>query len=1032
MAPGPDWLPAIDTEAAADAIGDGIQALVDSGILQTTAGVATADPTVLVGGAVVGTLAKTELVEYSRIADRRLTQYIEETDEDEHAYRVKLAKGINHFLPEGFGDAAIDAARGNPDDLREVMEEYYAGEKHDELDNAVQRILKGDIENLGTELCEAFDTDDVYEAQALFLDFRDLIESRQVQETLETVLDIEGRFADLEEELGETRKELRANFRALVRRDLRDEGFVYVAPVEFDREITDSEAAWRAGFDLVHVRQGFAAPRAGIHGDRTVREELLSTLRDGDDQLIVGRAGSGKSTVCKSVACAWYDDPDTGTVFYRESGKGRPFTSSGSLVKAVRESDGHTLVAVEDAARDETEAVYEAMADLRGDRVSFLLDARRGDVERFGEPGQLETGAQGKVAEAYGRISRYSLDEQLSEAEIRAVFDRFEATTGREVGAPPDRIRNELQQGGDIGQMLFLSYYLPVGGGGGGLLRDVANKYQTITGTADGREHWTDVTEFDADLRQDVALTTALLVATGVGNHDELVHALCEKHGRDGAVHDEITEIRTALEGWFVYPTDDPDAEVPATTHELWATLYLQQEAEAFVENQEQREREFGTPDPNRFHTCLTALYAVVDDSCREYLRGGYPDSTVLERIEDDPAAFGERLAVDILDLGRDRPALTPLFEFGTDLEMPVPSNCDRDAVSRIETRKGHVCLDRGAYDQARVHHRRSLDLARELGDRQTEAHSLNNLGLVARNQGDYDDAREYHHQSLDIKRELGDRQGEANSLGNLGLVAQSQGDYDDAREYHQQSLDLARELGDRQTEAQSLTGLGAVAQSQGDYDDAREYFRRANEQFREIGSFRNALTTFEKLVDVCEEMDDTEAAIEWCERARDWAGSVDRIDLSDTAAEFERRRLRLDVSEEATWELYLNGVYHVYSGDDEAAFRLLEEVWDRRETFGADTDVSPVIVSAGVVLAAYARLFDDEAFPYDAGEMLNAIDEEQELTLGAGVLFERLAEGETETTPDELEATADEQDSEFAQLDLLAAARLLKALDAE
>ena len=180
MAPGPDWLPTIDTEAAADAIGDGIQALVDSGILQTTAGVATADPTVLVGGAVVGTLAKTELVEYSRIADRRLTQYIEETDEDEHAYRVKLAKGINHFLPEGFGDAAIDAARGNPDDLREVMEEYYAGEKHDELDNAVQRILKGDIENLGAELCEAFDTDDVYEAQALFLDFRDLIESRQV------------------------------------------------------------------------------------------------------------------------------------------------------------------------------------------------------------------------------------------------------------------------------------------------------------------------------------------------------------------------------------------------------------------------------------------------------------------------------------------------------------------------------------------------------------------------------------------------------------------------------------------------------------------------------------------------------------------------------------------------------------------------------------------------------------------------------------------------------------------------------------
>lgn len=84
------------------------------------------------------------------------------------------------------------------------------------------------------------------------------------------------------------------------------------------------------------------------------------------------------------------------------------------------------------------------------------------------------------------------------------------------------------------------------------------------------------------------------------------------------------------------------------------------------------------------------------------------------------------------------------------------------------------------------------------------------------------------------------------------------------------------------------------------------------------------------------------------------------------------------------------------------------------------------------MVLAAYARLFDDEAFPYDAGEVLNTTDEDQERTFGGKVLSERLAEGETETTPDELEATADEQDSEFAQLDLLAAARLLKALDAE
>lgn len=82
--------------------------------------------------------------------------------------------------------------------------------------------------------------------------------------------------------------------------------------------------------------------------------------------------------------------------------------------------------------------------------------------------------------------------------------------------------------------------------------------------------------------------------------------------------------------------------------------------------------------------------------------------------------------------------------------------------------------------------------------------------------------------------------------------------------------------------------------------------------------------------------------------------------------------------------------------------------------------------------LAAHARLLDDETLPYDVGEMLNAVDEEQELALGAGVPFERFAEGEAEATPERLEAAVNEQEHEMDQFDLLAAVRFLRALDAE
>jgi len=1130
MTASPDWLPTVGPDTAAEAICDGIQKLVDSGVIGVASGALTAEPTMLVVGGALGTLAKTEFIEYSRKADRRLTQFIEETDEDEHAYLTKLAKGACHFLPDGFGDAAINAARGNPDRLRDLMEEHYQGDGRTELDDTVRRMLRGDFENFSEELCEAFDTDDIYEAQALFLDFRDIVEAKQVQETLETVLGLEGQFSDFEDELEQTRKQLRSGFRRLLQRDLRDSGFVRVAPVEFDREIDEPEAAWRAGFDLVHVRgtrdaenaerTSFVAEREGIHDDsRTATEELLSALRAGEDRLVVGRAGSGKSTVCKSVACEWFDDPDTGTVFYRRSGSGQPFTKErgipGSLIKAVRESDGHTLVVVEDAARTETEGVYEAMADLRYDSVSFLLDTRRGDLDRFEESGvsaALETDMQGKVEEVFEDLTRYPLDEQLVPAEIEGVFERFEAKTGREVQASPEQVHERLNRGGDIGQVLFVSYYLPVGGERpDGLLRDVTNKYRTIIGEADDNAHREDFLEFDKSLRQDVALTTALLVAAGIGNHPELIHSLGEKHGHDEAVHDDIDEIREALEGWFVYQTDDPDAEVPATTHELWATLYLREEAKRVEGDGDDG---WDTGGPTRFNACVSALYTVAEnESCRENLREGFDESLLLKAVGENPAAFGKQLALQIVELGNGWPILEPLYQFGTDNELSVPSVCDQEAVASIEQYKGHVCLERGQYVQAQVHYResrtvseelgdrqgvanslgnlglvarnqsayddardyfeqslemheelgdrqgvatslnnlglvaqseddyddardyfeQSLEMHEELGDRQGVANSLGNLGLVARNQSDYDDARDYHQQSLEIKEELGDRQGVANSLGNLGLIAQSESDYDDARDYFEQSLEIERELGNRQGVATGLNNLGLVAQSEGDYDDARDYFERANERLRNIGDLRGSVTTFENLVDICERMDDVGAAIEWCERAKAWAESIELIDLSDTVKEFELRRLQLDVSEETTALLYYHAVGHVCTNQGDWAVELFNELWSRKETFDTDDEIHEIIASAGVFLAAHERLLESDAVLPEAEEILTTVGEHQEkLTPGSAMLFERLTEEKIETTAEDLQKKAEEQESEMEQLDLLAAATILDALDRE
>ncbi|MGB8687552.1 MAG: tetratricopeptide repeat protein, partial [Microcoleus sp.] len=74
---------------------------------------------------------------------------------------------------------------------------------------------------------------------------------------------------------------------------------------------------------------------------------------------------------------------------------------------------------------------------------------------------------------------------------------------------------------------------------------------------------------------------------------------------------------------------------------------------------------------------------------------------------------------------------------------------------------------------------------------------------------GQFQRAIAFHEQSLEIKREIGDRQGEANSLGNLGNAYDSLGQYQRAIAFHEQYLEIEREIGDRVGESIALNNLG-------------------------------------------------------------------------------------------------------------------------------------------------------------------------------------------------------------------------------
>jgi predicted ATPase/class 3 adenylate cyclase len=137
-----------------------------------------------------------------------------------------------------------------------------------------------------------------------------------------------------------------------------------------------------------------------------------------------------------------------------------------------------------------------------------------------------------------------------------------------------------------------------------------------------------------------------------------------------------------------------------------------------------------------------------------------------------------------------------------------------------------------------------ALKLAASSSRTADRAKALNGAGVLARNQGDYAAARMLSLQSLEIKRELGDRQGIAASLNNLATLALSQGDYATARPHYEESLAIERQLGNRQGITSSLMGLGNVALEQGDYAAARTLYTECLRIKRELGDKRGIATS--------------------------------------------------------------------------------------------------------------------------------------------------------------------------------------------
>jgi len=719
---------------------------------------------------------------------------------------------------------------------------------------------------------------------------------------------------------------------------LEREGFVRPDVSYFrDEPIADPRTAWRAGLSLAEVHTGYAVERthapegeAGRAGDQAsgavgesadgtghsggeaaLTATLTTDLTDGGDCVLVGPPGSGKSTLCKRVACAWYED-DRGPVLYREQGRGRPFESVQDLVTTVDAADGHALVVVEDAVRPEANAVFDAAERLRGrEDVSFLFDVRENEWIDPPEP-------VGDVPDLPVRTM-----PPFSAADCERLVAHVEGTVGESVDVPVDRLVEEVraEATGDEAapsELLLLLHRLatyadPLADGQTSLEEAVAALYADLEGD---------------DLALDLCLLVNTLNAAGLDLEPGALYAVAES-----ADVDAVDAALSRLEGRVLFPRPDGSYR---TVHEAWSVAFLAHLLEAAGE----------AAAAERFGDAVGALLSLADEPDRcERVAALLDDQWSLASVADDPAGWAAETAEAVYALGRERPKLAPLFGDGRTDTVALPAACPADLADRRPVWLGQMFLRGGYYERAeRAFERlpddgsdggieRLLGLARiarergeceeaitlaeeclsrlpgdedghsraratfELGralegtgdldaararyldalegfdgdgggDRRRRARVLRCLGEVARQQGAYEEAATFHRRGRSLVRDLGDRTGEADVLHALGRVAWAEGEYEQAREYGERALDVRRAVGDRRGECNSFNMLGIVAKHLGEYDQAREYMERSLEIARELGMRGKEATMLGNLGLLAERQGEFDRAREAIERS--------------------------------------------------------------------------------------------------------------------------------------------------------------------
>ncbi len=160
----------------------------------------------------------------------------------------------------------------------------------------------------------------------------------------------------------------------------------------------------------------------------------------------------------------------------------------------------------------------------------------------------------------------------------------------------------------------------------------------------------------------------------------------------------------------------------------------------------------------------------------------------------------------------------------------------DAAGEARVQFCLGVILGQLGKYAEALGCLTRSLNLHRQLHERDEEAWTLHELAVLFREEGQYGQASQHAQDALRLFREVGDVRGEASTQVVLGDVSRGHGYYFDALGHFERALSTFRSLQNDEGYATALRGRGTVHEALGKYAEALADHEESLRLFSSLG----------------------------------------------------------------------------------------------------------------------------------------------------------------------------------------------------